>query len=90
MFRIITTFDSWHLNGVHCPSIRVGRSANTLQEAIRLYNEVNYKLDNYKDEKKQPLTSEYLESKFKGDYAQIWAFDNGREGYVVVDKDWED
>ena len=43
MFRIITAFDSWHLNGVHCPSLKVGRSANTLQEAIRLYNESNYK-----------------------------------------------
>lgn len=23
MFRIITAFDSWHLNGVHCPSLRI-------------------------------------------------------------------
>ena len=89
MFRIITAFDSWHLNGVHCPSLKVGRSANTLQEAIRLCNESNYKLDNYTDEKRQPLTSEYLESKFDGYYTQIWAFDNGREGYVVIEKDHE-
>lgn len=89
MFRIITTFDSWHLNGVHCPSLRVGRSANTLREAVRLYNESNYELDNYTDEKNQHLTSEYLESKFKGYSTQIWAFDNGREGYVVIVKDHE-
>lgn len=90
MFRIITTFDSWHLNGVHCPSIKVGRSANTLQEAICLYNKSNYELDNYTDEKKQHLTSEYLESKLKGYYTQIFALDNGREGYVVIERDYED
>lgn len=90
MFRIITAFDSWHLNGVHCPSLKVGRSANTLQEAIRLYNGSNYRLDNYTDEKRQPLTSKYLESKLKGYYAQILAFDNGREGYVVILKDHEE
>lgn len=87
MFRIITAFDSWHLNGVHCPSLRVGRAANTLQEAIHLYNESNYELNNYTDEKKQLLTSEYLESKFEGHYTQILAFDNGREGYVVIVRD---
>ena len=90
MFRIITAFDSWHLNGVNCPSLKVGRSANTLQEAIRLYNESNYELDNYTDEKKHPLTSEYLESKLKGYFTQIWAFDNGREGYVAIEKDREE
>lgn len=90
MFRIITAFDSWHLNGVHCPSLKVGRSANTLQEAIRLYNESNYKLDNYTDEKRQPLTSEYLESKFDRYYTRIVAFDGGREGEVVINKDFED
>ena len=90
MFRIITAFDSWHLNGVHCPSIKVGRSANTLQEAIHLYNESNYRLDNYTDEKGQPLTSEYLESKFDRYYTRIVAFDGGREGYVVINKDYEE
>ena len=57
---------------------------------IRLYNESNYKLDNYTDEKRQPLTSEYLESKFDGYYTRIVAFDGGREGEVVINKDFEE
>ena len=84
MFRIITTFDSWHLNGVHCPSIKVGRPAATLIGAIHLYNESNYELDNYKDENKNPFTKDYLINKYSKREFYLFALDGSREGYIVI------
>lgn len=87
MFRIITTFDSWHLDGVHCPSIRVGLPKPTLEEAVAIYNECNYELDNYVDDYKNHLTLEYLKECYSKKHNYIFAFDNGREGYVVIIND---
>ena len=87
MFRIITTFDSWHLDGVHCPSIRVGLPKPTLEEAVAIYNECNYELNNYVDDHKNHLTLEYLKECYSKKHNYIFAFDNGREGYVVIVKD---
>ena len=87
MFRIITTFDSWHLNGVHCPSIKVGLPKPTLEEAIAIYNECNYKLDNYVDDHKKPLTLEYLKECYSKEHNYIYAFDYRIEGYVVIVND---
>lgn len=87
MFRIITTFDSWHLDGVHCPSIRVGLPKPTLEEAVAICNECNYELNNYVDDHKNHLTLEYLKECYSKKHNYIFAFDNGREGYVVIVKD---
>lgn len=85
MFRIITAFDSWHLaNGIHCPSVRVGLSSSTLEEAIQEYNRCNYELYHYKDEKGNPFTEEHLVELYNKGEQYIFALDNRIEGYIVI------
>ena len=87
MFRIITSFDSWHLNGVHCPSVRVGLSAHTLSEAISEYNRCNYSLDNFVNEKGNPFTEEFILEEYAKGRIYLFALDEGKEGYIVLNED---
>jgi hypothetical protein len=88
MIRIITTFDSWHLDGVHCPSIRVGLPTTTLEEAINEYNRCNYGLFHHRDEKGNNITMDYLKECYEKDHTYIFATDDGKEGYIVINEDW--
>lgn len=88
MFRIITAFDSWHLNnGIHCPSVRVGLPSPTLEGAVQEYNRWNYELHHYKDEKGNPFTEEYLKEQYDKGGSYLFALDNRIEGYIVIIKD---
>ena len=84
MIRIITAFDSWHLNGVHYPSVRVGLPGRTLEEAFAVYNSYNYNLTNYTSKLKAQITLEYLQRHYNTGRTYISALDANIEGYIII------
>ena len=84
MIRIITAFDSWHLNGVHYPSVNVGLPGRTLEEAFIAYNSYNYSLTNYTSKLKAQITLEYLQRHYNNGRTYMPALDAGREGYIII------
>lgn len=64
--KYIGTFviDSWHLNGVHCPSYRSTGICNTEDEMMDLLVRcVLY--DDLEDDKHNPINKEYIQDKWK-------------------------
>lgn len=84
MIRIITAFDSWHLNGVHYPSVRVGLSGRTLEEAFEVYNSFNYSLEHYVTRSKIPITFECIQRHYNTGRTYISVLDANIEGYIII------
>lgn len=84
MIRIITAFDTWHLNGIHFPSVKVGLPGRTLEDAFAVYNRCNCSLSNYTSKLGAQITLEYLQRHYNTGRTYISALDTGREGYIII------
>lgn len=85
MIILIIAMDSWHLNGVHCPNVRVSLPGETLAEAFSELTRIESWAKALKNAKGEALSVAMFQSDLEQyGYARTVVYDGGIEGVAIA------